>query len=102
MTAEEKRWQIAVKSLEFCVLCTRPRVQWSHSNQKRGKSQKAPPIESAAICPWCHHEIDNGTALSQAGRRALHDRAIVLTHTALWKRGLLVLCEPPKPAIEST
>lgn len=101
MTAEEKRWQIAVKSVDHCVLCRSPRPQWSHSNQGRGKSQKAPPIETAALCETCHHEIDNGTALSKEARRAIHDRAIVLTHTELWLRGLLVLRNPPKPAIES-
>lgn len=90
-TAEEKRWFEAVASLEYCVLCNRYGVQVAHSNQDRGMGQKSPPCCTAAICPTCHGDIDNGSKLSQDERRRLLDRAIVLTHLALWQAGRLVL-----------
>ena len=90
-TALEKRWYEAVASLECCVLCGTYGIQISHSNQGRGMGQKSPPWETAALCPHDHHEIDNGKELSQAERRALHDRAIVKTHSALIAAGRLKL-----------
>jgi hypothetical protein len=53
--------------------------------------QKSPPYETAALCPECHHEIDNGKELSQLERRAMHDAAIRKTHSALIREGKLVL-----------
>jgi len=91
-TSLERKWYAAVASLEECVLCGRFGVQVSHSNQGRGMGQKSPPWETAALCPVDHHEIDNGKELSQAERRALHDRAIVKTHSALIRSGKLKLC----------
>ena len=90
-TAEEKRWFAAVASLESCVLCGAFGVQVAHSNRDRGMGQKAPPDLTAALCPACHHEIDNGHLRDQAQRRALMDRAIVLTHARLIRAGRLVL-----------
>lgn len=90
-TAEEKRWFAAVASLEVCVLCHSWGVQVAHSNQDRGMSQKSPPCCTAALCPTCHDSIDNGSKLEQDERRRLMDRAIVLTHLALWREGLLGL-----------
>lgn len=86
-TAEEKRWFAAVASLESCVLCGRYGVQVAHSNRDRGMGQKAKPWMTAALCPEDHSEIDNGKNLSQDERRALMDRAIVLTHAALAANG---------------
>ena len=90
-TAQEKRWFAAVASLEFCVLCGAHGIQVAHSNRDRGLSNKALPHFTAALCPTCHHDIDNGKDLSQAERRALMDRAIVLTHHKLIERGSLIL-----------
>ncbi len=90
-TAEEKRWFAAVASLEDCVLCNRYGVQVAHRNEDRGKSQKSPPWMTGAICPHCHHEIDNGKNLDRAERRALMDRAILRTHAKLIERGKLRL-----------
>lgn len=91
LTAEERRWSDAVKSLESCVLCGVYGVQWAHSNQDRGMKQKAPPCATAALCPKCHHDIDNGRDLPQAERRRLMDRAIVRTHIRLAEAGKLRL-----------
>lgn len=90
-SAAERRWRDAVHEIETCVLCGRFGVQWSHSNMFRGKSEKSAPHNTAAICPSCHHDIDNGRDLSQLERRELHHRAIVLTHDALIRSGRLVL-----------
>lgn len=90
-TAAERRWFAAVASLEHCVLCKRHGAQVSHSNMFRGKSQKADAHNCAALCKQCHDAIDNGSDLSQLERRELHNRAIVLTHDALIRRGRLVL-----------
>lgn len=90
-TALERAWFAAVATLESCVLCYRWGVQVAHSNRDRGKSQKSAPWLTAALCPYCHHEIDNGKTLSQDARRALMDRAIVLTHDALARRGVIQL-----------
>lgn len=90
-TAAERRWFAAVASLGVCVLCRSHGVQVSHANQYRGIGRKSKPWMTAALCPECHHEIDNGSTMDRTERRALHDRAIVLTHAALIDRGLLRL-----------
>ena len=89
--AIERRWFAAVASIEDCVLCGRYGVQVAHSNRDRGLSQKSDPWLTAALCPSCHHAIDNGPDLPQAERRALMDRAIVLTHAILIRAGRLTL-----------
>ena len=90
-TATERAWFAAVASLESCVLCHRNGVQVSHSNLHRGLSQKSDPWMCAAICPGCHHDIDNGPNLGRLERRELHARAINLTHAALIRAGRLQL-----------
>ena len=90
-TALERRWFAAVASLESCVLCGAYGVQVAHSNRDRGMGQKAPPDLTAALCPACHHEIDNGHLRDQAQRRAIMDQAIVKTHHALIQAGKLKL-----------
>lgn len=92
--ALEKRWFEAVASIDHCVLCQVNRRQISHSNQARGKAQKSAPWLTAAICPECHHEIDNGTKLPQLERRELHWRAIGLTHDILIQTGYVGLIAP--------
>lgn len=96
MSSLESNWFAAVASLEYCALCGVYGIQVAHSNQDRGKSQKAPYCLTAALCPKCHHEIDNGKELPQAERRALMDRAIVLTFLQLVQRGLVVMGKVPK------
>jgi hypothetical protein len=91
MNALEKRWCDAVHSLETCVLCGKWGIQWAHSNRDRGMGQKSAPYMTAALCPEDHHAIDNGPDLSQDERRALMDRAIVLTHKRLIEAGRLIL-----------
>jgi len=90
-TSLERKWYAAVASLENCVSCGEFGVQVSHSNQGRGMGQKAPPWETAALCPREHYEVDNGKEMSQLERRAFHDRMIVRTHSALIRAGKLKL-----------
>jgi hypothetical protein len=82
-------WLEAVRSIEFCVLCGTHCVQAAHRNEGRGKSQKADDALTAALCVKCHHEIDNGKHLSKEARRAMMDRAIVLTLRELFQRDLV-------------
>jgi hypothetical protein len=91
MNALDRKWCDAVHSLESCVLCGTHGIQWAHSNRDRGMSQKSDPWLTAALCPKCHHAIDNAPDLPQAERRALMDRAIVLTHAKLIRAGRLRL-----------
>lgn len=90
-TAADRRWFEATASLESCVLCGTHGVQVAHSNQDRGMGQKAAAHMTAALCPACHHDIDNGAVLEQSTRRLMMARAILLTHDALIRRGRLVL-----------
>lgn len=90
-TATDRRWFAAVASLESCVLCGQHGVQVSHSNLHRGMGQKSAPWMTAALCPSCHGDIDNGKTLTRVERRELHARAINLTHSALISSGKLQL-----------
>lgn len=81
------RWLEAVRSLDCCVLCGAHGVQAAHRNEGKGMGLKAPDHLTAALCPDCHHEIDNGKSLNRDARRALADRAIVLTFDALVRGG---------------
>jgi hypothetical protein len=90
-TAADRKWFAAVASLETCSLCGRYGVQVAHRNEGRGMGQKAPAHQTAALCPECHHAIDNGRDMPQAERRAQMDRAIVLTHSRLIDAGQLIL-----------
>jgi len=91
MSASDRRWFEAVASLPGCVLCSSYLIQVAHRNEGKGMGLKTPPHMTAAICPTCHHEIDNGKNLAREERRAQMDRAIVLTHDALIRAGRLVL-----------
>ena len=88
---ERSNWFAAVASVPACVLCGQHGVQVSHSNQQRGMGQKSAPWMTAALCPSCHHEIDNGRTLKQSERRALHDHAILRTHDWLIRNGKMRL-----------
>jgi hypothetical protein len=90
-SALDKRWFEAVARLESCVLCGEYGVQVAHRNESRGLSQKSESHNTAALCPDCHNQIDNGSELNQMERRALMNLAIVRTHDKLVKSGQLVL-----------
>lgn len=81
------QWLAAVGSLETCVLCGRHGIQVSHRNEGKGMGLKNPDHLTASLCVDCHDAIDNGPDLSRDERRALMDRAIVLTLDRLVKTG---------------
>ena len=87
---KNRKWLAAVGSLETCVLCGAYGVQVAHRNEGKGMGMKVGDHMTAALCPACHHEIDNGKHLNRDERRARMDRAIVLTLGELVRRGLVV------------
>lgn len=74
-----KRWLEAVGQIDCCVLCGRWGTQVAHRNEGKGMALKVDDCLTAALCVTCHTDIDNGNQLSRDERRALMDRAIVLT-----------------------
>ncbi|WP_417329187.1 hypothetical protein [Halomonas cupida] len=84
-----RQWLANVHQLDQCVLCGAWGIQAAHRNEGRGMGQKASDCLCAALCPTCHHEIDNGKHLTKDERRARMDRAIVLTIDQLARRGLV-------------
>lgn len=80
-----------------CQICGFHGTQASHSNQSqhgKGRSIKASDIYIAALCPACHHEIDQGHRLSKAERLTLWTRAHHKTVRELLALGLWPLDVP--------
>ena len=86
-TYRSEEWRRAVADLG-CVYCGRA-SQAAHRNKGKGTGFKTDDCQTAALCPDCHHEIDNGKTMTREQRRARMDEAIVLTVTALVRRGVL-------------
>lgn len=87
-----RAWMAAVASLEICVLCGRHGVQVAHRNEGKAKGRKNSDCLTAALCPECHMEIDQGKTLTREERRARMDKAIVLTVEALVMAGKVEVC----------
>ena len=81
------KWLQAVRELDYCVLCGRYGVQAAHRNEGKGIGLKVDDSLTAALCPSCHEQIDNGKDLSREERRSEMDRAIVLTLQKLTREG---------------
>lgn len=84
------KWLEAVGSIDECVLCGRWGTQVAHRNEGKGMGRKVDDSLTAALCPDCHHELDNGTRLTREQRRSEMDRAIALTLQEIARRGLVV------------
>jgi len=82
-----KQWLQAVRELEYCVLCGAYGVQAAHRNEGKGAGMKTSDCLTAALCPGCHSEIDQGKGMDRDERRATMDAAIVMTLEALVKSG---------------
>lgn len=74
-----ERWLKAVRSIECCVLCGRYGVQAAHINESKGMGMKTHDVWTAALCPACHHELDNGNKLSREERREILRKAVLDT-----------------------
>lgn len=85
------RWYGAVAALNTCSRCGAWGVQVSHRNEGRGLGQKSAYWLTAALCPDCHHAIDNGRDMTQAERREAWNAAYVRTMDRLIQRGDVVL-----------
>jgi hypothetical protein len=81
----------AVGEIELCVLCGREAEQVAHRDYGKGMGLKTKACETARLCAKCHYDLGQGKDYSRDQRRALMDRAIVNTHTALIERGKLRL-----------
>ncbi|MFI7783495.1 hypothetical protein EN46_06835 [Citrobacter amalonaticus] len=84
-----KKWLAAVGQIEQCVLCGRWGIQVAHRNELKGMGLKTDDCATAALCPECHHDIDNGSHLEKEERRHLMDKAVVLTVIEIARRGLI-------------
>jgi hypothetical protein len=89
-TYRSKKWLAAVGSIDQCVLCGAWGTQVAHRNEGKGMGMKVDDCATAALCPSCHHDIDNGKGLSREDRRQMMDRAIVLTVIQVTRSGLVV------------
>lgn len=85
------KWLQAVRELEYCVLCGAYGVQAAHRNEGKGAGMKTSDCLTAALCPECHSEIDQGKQMDRNERRATMNAAIVLTVEQLVKSGKLVI-----------
>nr|WP_247717766.1 hypothetical protein [Morganella morganii] len=79
----------AVAQIECCVLCGRYGTQVAHRNEGKGMGLKVDDSLTAALCPQCHHNIDNGGSMNRIERRQEMDRAIILTIRELARRELV-------------
>ena len=85
------KWLAAVRSLDYCVLCDAHGVQAAHRNEGKGAGMKTSDCLTAALCPECHSEIDQGKHMTREERRSTMNAAIVMTPEALVKAGKVVL-----------
>lgn len=86
-----EKWLRAVRSIENCVLCGAYGVQAAHINESKGMGMKTHDVWTAAICPKCHHELDNGTRYTREERRETLRKAALDTIAQLARMGLLAV-----------
>lgn len=83
-------WLAAVRAIPHCVLCQRQRsVEAAHENQGKGIGWKVPDCLTAAICPVCHFDIDNGSEKTLEVRRQLMSKAIRATIVYLFQHDMI-------------
>lgn len=81
-------WRRAVADLQECVRCNRVLGnQAAHRNEGKGMGQKVDDCLTAAICPECHTEIDQGKTMTRDEKRREIDRAILKTLVLLFRAG---------------
>lgn len=88
-THRSEKWLRAVASLP-CVKCGREgQTQAAHRNQGKGMAAKVDDCLTAALCVWCHAEIDQGRDMTREERRQELDSAILATLVQLARQGLV-------------
>lgn len=86
------KWLRAVASLDQCVVCDcEIPVQAAHRNEGKGMALKTHDCWTAAICPTCHADIDQGKELDRSERRRVMDLAILDTLVLLVLAGKVVV-----------
>lgn len=80
-------WRQAVASLGCCVICGKHGVQVAHRNEGKALAAKTDDCLTAALCPACHSEIDQGRDLTREQRRERIDSAILRTLVLLFRAG---------------
>lgn len=80
------KWLRAVASLD-CVICDKEGTQAAHRNEGKGMALKVDDCLTAALCPSCHTDLDQGKELTREQRRELMDRAILDTLVQLARNG---------------
>jgi hypothetical protein len=84
-----ERWLRAVASLE-CVRCDdESGSQAAHANEGKAMGMKVDDCLTAALCPTCHREIDQGKDMTREERRDAMTKAILKTLVKLARRGLV-------------
>lgn len=73
-----------------CVCCGRVGfTQAAHGNQGKGMSIKVSDAMIAALCQFCHAELDQGRTMDKAERRAFVLEMVAKTYVALIESGKL-------------
>lgn len=87
-TYRSDKWLRAVASLD-CVLCGASGTQAAHINEGKGMGIKTHDCWTAALCPPCHSEIDQGKAMTREERREAMRKAVLLTVAKLCQEGMV-------------
>jgi len=87
------KWLAAVRKIENCVICGAYGVQAAHLNEGKGIGMKTDDALTAALCPACHHDLDNGTKLTREERREALRKAVLDTIAQLARMGLIEVKE---------
>lgn len=82
-------WLAAVRKLDYCVRCGRYGVQAAHMNEGKCMGMKQHDCLTAALCPECHAEIDNGRRYTKDERREAMRDAVLATVVEMAKSGLI-------------
>jgi len=81
-----------------CQRCGAPGAVGAHSNwaiHGKGRSIKADDNRIAALCSYCHHDVDQGNALNERGKKLVwwsaHERTVhALQKIGKWPAGVPV------------
>ncbi len=82
------KWLRAVASLD-CVICGKHGTQAAHVNEGKGMGIKTHDCWTAALCPECHSDIDQGGDMTREERRQTLRKAVLLTLAKLCQNGAI-------------